>query len=90
MEELIDSENRLGRMVDYGVIGARVDALYASSARALGEPRLLDLIRAERLPTPGRPINATCGSLVTARFTSLIEFLTRPRNSHLRLELAAA
>ena len=44
IEELVDAENRLGRMMDYGVIGTRVDALYASSARALNEPRLLDLI----------------------------------------------
>ena len=63
MEELIDSENRLGRMVDYGVIGVRLDALYATSARALAEPRLLDLILDGRRPTPGRPISVTCGSL---------------------------
>ena len=43
--KLIERENRLGRIVDYGVIAARVDALYASSARALDEPLLLDLIQ---------------------------------------------
>jgi hypothetical protein len=32
VEELISSENKLGRMVDYGVIAAHVDALYSSSA----------------------------------------------------------
>ena len=45
VEELIDSENKVFRMVDYGVIAPRVDALYAASAQALGEPRLLDLVR---------------------------------------------
>ena len=45
VEELIESENKVFRMVDYGVIAPRVDALYAASAQALGEPRLLDLVR---------------------------------------------
>jgi hypothetical protein len=44
VEELINSENRLGRAAGYGVIGVRVDALYATSAQALGEPRLLALV----------------------------------------------
>jgi hypothetical protein len=91
IEELIDSENRLGRMVDYGVIGARVDALYATSARALSEPRLLDLI------VDGAPAYAWPADQLHVwkpqpqrRFTSLIEFLTRPRNSHMRLKPAMA
>ena len=46
--EVIDGESRLGRMMDYGVIRSRVDALYASSARALSEPLLVDLIRRRR------------------------------------------
>jgi len=45
VEELVDSENKVFRMVDYGVIAPRVDALYAASAQAIGEPRLLDLVR---------------------------------------------
>ena len=45
VEELVESENKVFRMVDYGVIAPRVDALYAASAQALGEPRLLDLVR---------------------------------------------
>ncbi len=44
IEEVIDSENRLFRLVDFGVIATRADALYAVSARALDEPRLLDLV----------------------------------------------
>jgi hypothetical protein len=91
VEELIDSENRLGRMMDYGVIAARVDALYTSSARALDEPLLLNLIQggapAYVWPTDQRHV----WSPPSPRwFTSLIEFLTRPRNGDLRLELAAA
>jgi hypothetical protein len=91
VEELIDSENSLGRMVDYGVIAVRVDALYASSARALDEPLLLDLIQGG---APAYVWPADQRHVWTPRAqrwsTSLIEFLTRPRNSDLRLELAAA
>ena len=86
VEELIESENRLGRMVDYGVIGARVDALYASSARALGEPLLLDLIidgaPAYAWPADQRHVWKPPSQRL---FTSLIEFLTRPRNSRVQL-----
>jgi hypothetical protein len=46
VEEVIDRENPLARILDYAVISARTDALYASAAHALGEPRLLDLVRA--------------------------------------------
>ena len=91
VEELIDSENRLGRMVDYGVIGARVDALYATSARALGEPRLLDLI-VDGAPAYAWPADQrhVWKPQPQRRFTSLIEFLTRPRDRHMRLEPAMA
>ena len=91
VEELIDSENRLGRMVDYGVIGVRVDALYATSARALGEPRLLDLI-VDGAPAYAWPADQrhVWKPQPQRRFTSLIEFLTRPRDSHMRLEPAMA
>ena len=44
IEEIIDSENRVFRMVDVGVIAPRAEALYAASARVLGEPRLLSLV----------------------------------------------
>jgi hypothetical protein len=45
VEALIDLENPLGRVLDYAVIGTRVDALYAFAADALEEPRLLGLVR---------------------------------------------
>ncbi len=91
VEELISSENKLGRMVDYGVIAARIDALYACSARALGEPLLLDLIvdGAPAYPWPADD-HHVWKPQPRRGLTPLIELLTRPRNSHMRLELAAA
>lgn len=44
IEDILASENRLFRMVDFGVIAPRAEALYAMSARVLGEPRLLRLV----------------------------------------------
>jgi hypothetical protein len=38
-------ENYAGRLIDYGVMLPRVQALYAFAAADLDEPRLLDLIR---------------------------------------------
>jgi hypothetical protein len=80
IEELIESENRLGRILDYTVIGARTDALYAFSAQALEEPRLLGLVR------DGAPVYAwpyekrhVWESARTQRLKSFIGFLTRPR-----------
>jgi hypothetical protein len=91
IEEIIDRENVLGRMVDYGVIAARLDALYASSARALDEPLLLDLIQggapAYVWPTDQRHVWERRSQ---PWFTSLVEFFTRPRNSEVGLEHAAA
>lgn len=43
--EILDAENYLGRLIDYGVIMPRSQALYAFAAADLGEPRLLDLIQ---------------------------------------------
>ena len=78
-EEHVDAENRLGRMMDYGVIGTRLDALYASSVRALNEPRLLDLI-VDGAPAYAWPADQwhVWKPQSQGRFTSLIEFLTRP------------
>ena len=91
VDEVIGRENKLGRMMDYGVISARVDALYASSARALDEPRLLDLI------VDGAPAYAWAADqrhvwrpLSRGSFTSLVGFLTRPRDSDVCLEPAMA
>ena len=87
VEEIIDRENRLGRMMDYGVISGRVDALYASSARALGEPRLLDLI-VDGTPAYAWPADQRHVWRPHSRrsLTSLVGYLTRPRRSDVCLE----
>jgi hypothetical protein len=79
IEDLIESENRLGRVLDYAVIGARIDALYAFSADALDEPLLLGLVR------DGAPIYAwpfdkrhVWERPIHQRLKSFIGFLTRP------------
>jgi hypothetical protein len=45
VERLVAAEHRLGRMLDYGVIAGRVEAIYSSSAQALDEPGLLELVQ---------------------------------------------
>ena len=45
VEHYIADEQRLGRLLDYAVIAPRLQHLYAWSARDLGEPRLLELVR---------------------------------------------
>jgi hypothetical protein len=79
-------------MMDYGVIGSRVDALYASSARTLGEPGVLDLV-VDGAPAYAWPADQrhVWKPQSQGRFTSLIEFLTRPpRGSRGLLQLPAS
>jgi hypothetical protein len=45
VERYIADEQRLGRLLDYGLIVPRLQRLYEWSAHELGEPRLLDLVR---------------------------------------------
>ena len=45
IDEILQDENRLGRILDYAVIVPRLQTLYAHAAADLDEPRLLDLIR---------------------------------------------
>src|SRR5688572_14256123 len=45
VERYIAHEQRVGRMLDYAVIVARLQRLYEWSAEELAEPRLLELIR---------------------------------------------
>jgi hypothetical protein len=52
VDRYIADEQRLGRMLDYAVIVPRLQSLYEWSAEELGEPRLLELVRA------GAPIYA--------------------------------
>jgi hypothetical protein len=45
LETYLVDENSVGRIVDYGVIGPRIQALYDWSASELGHPELRDLAR---------------------------------------------
>jgi hypothetical protein len=45
VDDLLAGERRFFRSIDYGVIGTRLDALYAFAADSLGEPRVEGLIR---------------------------------------------
>jgi hypothetical protein len=44
LADLIAGQHRFFRYVDYGVIAARIDVLYAFAARSLGEPRVEALV----------------------------------------------
>jgi len=77
--DVIDLESKIGRLIDYGVIRARIDDLYASSARALSEPLLADLIRDGE---PAYAWSASQRSVWQPRrrgwLTSMVELATRP------------
>ncbi|WP_066360427.1 hypothetical protein [Herbidospora mongoliensis] len=47
IEQVLDDENSLGRIFDYGVIAPRIDPLYRAAAEDLGEPRVATLHTAE-------------------------------------------
>jgi hypothetical protein len=55
VDALVADENRLGRMLDYGVIAPRLEALYEWSARELALPQLRDLVH-DGVPTYAWPI----------------------------------
>jgi hypothetical protein len=45
ISQILEAENYVGRLIDYGVIVPRMQALYDFAAADLDEPRLLDLIQ---------------------------------------------
>jgi hypothetical protein len=53
----VEEENKLGRLLDYGVILPRLQLLYEWSADDLGQPALVDLVR-EGVPSYVPPIEA--------------------------------
>ena len=79
IEDLIEGENRLGRVLDYAVIGTRIDALYAFSAQALDEPLLRGLVR-DGAPVYAWPFDKrhVWERPTKNRLESFIGFLTRP------------
>ncbi len=91
VEEIIESENKLGHLVDYGVLATRVDALYASAARALDEPQLLNFV-VDGAPSYAWPADQRRVWLPRAKrpLTAWIEFMTRPRHAALSPQLAVA
>lgn len=72
---MVDGRLALGRLLDYSVIGTRIEVRYASAAHALGELRLLGMVR------NGAPVYAWRYEMrhVWRRPTSrVLRFLTRP------------
>jgi hypothetical protein len=45
IDEILALENYAGRLIDYGIILPKMQALYEFAASDLDEPRLLDLVR---------------------------------------------
>jgi hypothetical protein len=78
IEQIIASENRIFRMVDFGVIAPRADALYAASARALGESRVLGLVN-DGTPVYAWPSDQRHAWTPPTRRLVWLEYLTRPR-----------
>jgi hypothetical protein len=80
VEQYIADEQRLGRMLDYAVIAPRLQHLYEWSAKDLGEPRLLELVRDGNpiyaWPFEQRHVWSTPGIPVAAR---VLQRATRPR-----------
>ena len=80
VERYIDQEQRLGRVLDYAVIVPRLQDLYEWSAKDLGEPRLLELVR------EGSPVYAwpweqrhVWRTPDMPRAARVLERMTRPR-----------
>jgi hypothetical protein len=76
----VEAENDLGRMLDYGVILPRVQALYEWSARELAQPELTDLI-AKGAPCYPAPFGADVIWQLPRRSLPmrLLELATTPR-----------
>ncbi len=90
--QLIEGENRLGRVLDYTVIGTRIGALYAFAAQALNEPRILGLVRDEA-PVYAWPYEKRqVWALAAPRRpnSSFVAFLTGVRRSVARVQASAA
>ncbi len=78
IEEYIQAERGLGRLLDYGVIGPRLQVLYTWAARELDQPDLLGLLRrgspVYAWPSPERwmwrPVRPSIAARVLRRVTS--------------------
>jgi hypothetical protein len=70
VEWYVADEQRLGRLLDYGVIAPRIQPLYEWSARTLGEPRLLELVARATRSTSGPTNSGTSGARRRCRRSS--------------------
>ncbi len=78
IEEYIEAERGVGRLLDYGVIGPRLELLYRWAAHELQQPELLDLIRrgspVYAWPSPDRwvwrPVRPSTAARALRRVTS--------------------
>ena len=81
-EAYIADEQRLGRLLDYAVIVPRIQRLYEWSARELGEPGLLELVR-DGSPTYAWPFEQreVWRTAETPRAARVLERVTRDYSS---------
>ncbi len=75
LREILQAENYLGRLLDYGVILPRAHALYAHAASELDEPRLLEMVR-NGWPVYSWPYDRR-DAWTTMRAPGAVRFLTR-------------
>jgi hypothetical protein len=80
MREILQAENYLGHLIDYGVILPRAHALYAHAAAELDEPQLLDLLR-NGWPVYSWPYEQR-DAWTTERAPVAMRFLTRLTAAH--------
>jgi hypothetical protein len=85
LDDIIAAEHRFFRPIDYGVIGKRLDALYAFAARSLGEARVEDLL-CDGVPAYAWPSDAREPWLDTGRrvLPRLFAWATGVRQTALR------
>ena len=84
LSEILALENYAGRLIDYGVILPRVEALYAFAAADLDEPRLLGLVR-DGLPAYAwtNDENHPWTTTRSRTLRSMLTWLTRPDDAAL-------
>jgi hypothetical protein len=75
LREILQAENYLGRLIDYGVILPRAHALYVHSASELHEPQLLEMLR-DGSPVYSWPYDER-SAWTTVRAPVAVRFLTR-------------
>jgi hypothetical protein len=75
MRQILQAENCLGHLIDYGVILPRAHALYAHAASELDDPRLLEMVR-DGWPVHSWPYDER-NVWTTVRAPVAVRFITR-------------